>query len=106
MASECGRDDVWDARRPWRLDRRPRMREQAHRLIFIDETATTTKMTRLRRRALQGKRLRARSPFGHWKTKKFIAGLRCDGLTALDYRSRDHKGDLRGLCRNPARTDA
>ena len=82
MASECGRDDVWDARRRWRLHRQPLMREQAHRLIFIDETATTTKMTRLRGRALQGKRLRARAPFGHWKTQTFIAGLRCDGLTA------------------------
>jgi transposase len=58
------------------------MREQAHRLIFIDETATTTKMTRLRGRALQGQRLKARAPFGHWKTQTFIAGLRCDGLTA------------------------
>jgi transposase len=82
MASECGRDDVWDARRRWRLHRQPLMREQAHRLIFIDETATTTKMTRLRGRALQGKRLRARAPFGHRKTQTFIAGLRCDGLTA------------------------
>jgi transposase len=58
------------------------MREHAHRLIFIDETATTTKMTRLRGRALQGQRLKARAPFGHWKTQTFIAGLRCDGLTA------------------------
>ena len=58
------------------------MREQAHRLVFIDETATTTKMTRLRGRALRGQRLRGRAPFGHWKTQTFIAGLRCDGLTA------------------------
>jgi len=58
------------------------MRKQTHRLIFIDETATTTKMTRLRGRALQGQRLKARAPFGHWKTQTFIAGLRCDGLTA------------------------
>ncbi|WEJ99509.1 MAG: IS630 family transposase [Candidatus Sphingomonas phytovorans] len=82
MASECGRDDVCEARRRWRLHRQPRMREQAHRLVFIDETATTTKMTRLRGRALQGQRLKARAPFGHWKTQTFIAGLRCDGLTA------------------------
>ena len=33
-------------------------------------------------RALHGQRLRARAPFGHWKTQTFIAGLRCDGLTA------------------------
>lgn len=58
------------------------MREQAHRLVFIDETATTTKMTRLRGRALHGQRLQGRAPFGHWKTQTFIAGLRCDGLTA------------------------
>lgn len=82
MASECGRDDVCEARRRWRLTRQPRMREQAHRLVFIDETATTTKMTRLRGRALNGKRLEARAPFGHWKTQTFIAGLRDDGLTA------------------------
>jgi transposase len=58
------------------------MREQAHRLVFLDETATTTKMTRLRGRALHGKRLRGRAPFGHWKTQTFVAGLRRDGLTA------------------------
>jgi len=58
------------------------MREQAHRLIFIDETATKTNMTRLRGRALKGQRLKARAPFGHWKTQTFIAGLRSDGLTA------------------------
>ena len=58
------------------------MREQAHRLIFIDETATKTNMTRLRGRALNGQRLKARAPFGHWKTQTFIAGLRSDGLTA------------------------
>lgn len=58
------------------------MRKAAHRLIFIDETATTTKMTRLRGRAPCGQRLKGRAPFGHWKTQTFIAGLRCDGLTA------------------------
>jgi transposase len=50
--------------------------------VFIDETATTTKMTRLRGRAKRGKRLKATAPFGHWKTQTFIAALRCDGLTA------------------------
>jgi transposase len=58
------------------------MREQRPRLVFIDETATRTKMTRLRGRARHGQRLKARAPFGHWKTQTFIAGLRCDGLTA------------------------
>jgi hypothetical protein len=58
------------------------MREAVHRLIFLDETGTTTKMTRLRGRARQGARLKADAPFGHWATQTFIAGLRCDGLTA------------------------
>ena len=58
------------------------MRREPERLVFIDETATTTKMTRLRGRARRGQRLRATAPFGHWKTQTFIAALRCDGLTA------------------------
>ena len=64
------------------------MRLEPHRLVFLDETGTTTKMTRLRkRRALRGRRLRgkrrrSKAPFGHWKTQTFIAGLRCDALTA------------------------
>jgi len=39
-------------------------------------------MTRLCGRARRGDRLKAKAPFGHWKTQTFIAGLRCDGLTA------------------------
>lgn len=58
------------------------MRLEPHRLVFIDETGTTTKMTRLRGRCLKGRRLRSKAPFGHWKTQTFIAGLRCHGLTA------------------------
>jgi transposase len=58
------------------------MRRNTHRLVFIDETGTTTKMTRLRGRALKGKRLRASAPFSHWKTETLIAGLRQDGLVA------------------------
>lgn len=58
------------------------MRQQPQRLVFIDETGTTTKMTRLRGRARRGRRLRASAPFGHWGTQTLIAALRCDGLTA------------------------
>lgn len=66
----------------WRSGRQPRMREEPHRLVFVDETGTTTKMVRLRGRARRGQRLKARAPFGHWGTQTFIAALRCDGLTA------------------------
>jgi transposase len=58
------------------------MREETDRPVFLDETGTTTKMTRLRGRARTGARLKAKAPFGHWGAQTFIAGLRCDGLTA------------------------
>ncbi|RWL75886.1 MAG: IS630 family transposase [Mesorhizobium sp.] len=52
------------------------------RLIFIDETAASTKMARLRGRSLRGERCRAAVPHGHWKTTTFTAGLRLGGLAA------------------------
>ena len=59
------------------------MRLEPYRLIFIDETAVTTKMTRLRGRSLRGARSKAGAPFGHWRTQTFfIAGLRVDELAA------------------------
>jgi transposase len=58
------------------------MRDDPHRLVFIDETSTTTKMTRLRGRSRRGIRLKATAPFGHWGSQTFIAGLRCDRLIA------------------------
>lgn len=58
------------------------MRTMPHRLVFIDETSTTTKLTRLRGRALKGERLPGAAPFGHWHAQTFIAALRCNGLTA------------------------
>jgi hypothetical protein len=45
------------------------MRLEPHRLVFLDETGTTTKMTRLRGRCLKGQRLLSKAPFGHWKTQ-------------------------------------
>ena len=53
------------------------------RLIFIDETAATTKMTRLYGRAPQGERLVDKDPHGHWKTTTFIWGC---GTTASPLR--------------------
>src|ERR671916_2452139 len=81
-ASEQGRSDVRQAREHWRSKRQPRMRQEPHRLVFLDETGTSTKMTRLRGRCPRGQRLYAKAPFGHWKTQTFVAGLRYSGLTA------------------------
>jgi transposase len=82
MAAECARADVRDERRVWTGQRQPRMREQPHRLVFVDETYVNTRMTRLRGRSRKGQRLRASAPFGHWKTHTFVAGLRCHELCA------------------------
>jgi transposase len=45
------------------------------RLVFIDETGTSTNMARLRGRAPRGERLIGKVPHGHWKTTTFVAGL-------------------------------
>lgn len=51
-------------------------------LVFIDETGTSTNMTRLRGRCRRGQRLIGKVPHGHWKITTFVAGLRCDAITA------------------------
>ena len=78
-ASEQQRADVLRRRRAWfegQLDLDPA------RLIFIDETAASTKMARLRGRSKRGDRCRASIPHGHWKTTTFTAGLRLCGIAA------------------------
>src|ERR1700729_3781635 len=81
-AGEHDRPDIEQAREEWTSTRQPIMRLEPHRLVFLDETGTTTKMARLRGRNPKGQRLLSKVPFGHWKTQTFIAGLRCDALTA------------------------
>jgi transposase len=67
------------ARERWREDQ-PAL-DPAH-LVFIDETGTTTNMTRARGRAHRGRRLIGRVPHGHWKITTFVAGLRSGGISA------------------------
>jgi transposase len=78
-AAEQDRPDVATRRRIWRAAQ-PFI--DADKLVFIDETGASTKMTRLYGRAPRGRRLLANAPFGHWKTTTFVAALRRDGLTA------------------------
>ena len=54
----------------------------AKRLVFVDETGTSTKMVRTHGRCRRGQRLIGKAPWGHWKTTTFTAGLRCDRLVA------------------------
>ena len=79
QAAERERADVARARRRW-------IREQGlldpARLVFLDETAVTTSMVRLRGRAPRGVRVIGRVPFGSWETITFIAALRHNKMTA------------------------
>jgi DDE superfamily endonuclease len=52
------------------------------RLVFIDETAVSTNMVRLRGRAPRGIRLIGHVPLGEWKTMTFVAALRHNKMTA------------------------
>ena len=52
------------------------------KLVFIDETWTSTSMTRQFGRAPKGQRCVASAPHGHWKTTTFVGALRRRRLTA------------------------
>ena len=52
------------------------------RLVFIDETAVTTKMVRLYGRSPRGVELIGRAPFGKWQTITFVAALRHNKMAA------------------------
>jgi transposase len=78
-AAEQDRPDVAQARAHWRIEQ---LGLDPSKLVFIDETWAKTNMTRIRGRALQGQRLVAKVPHGHWKTTTLIAalghvGMRC-----------------------------
>ena len=76
---ERERADVARARRRW-------IREQGMldtaRLVFIDETAVSTNLVRLRGRAPRGIRLVGHVPLAHWETITFVAALRRNRMTA------------------------
>jgi hypothetical protein len=52
------------------------------RPLLLDETWTTTSMTRIRGRSPQGERLVDCAPHNHGKITTFVAALRADGLNA------------------------
>ena len=79
QAAERQRADVARARRRW-------IREQGFldpaRLVFIDETATTTAMVRLYGRSPRGERAIGYVPRGQRKTLTLVAALRNNKVTA------------------------
>ena len=66
-------------RRRWRVWQRYMDPE---RFVFLDETSATTNMTRRYGWGPRSERLVDASPWGHWKTSTFVAGLRAEGLIA------------------------
>ena len=58
------------------------MRDHLERLVFIDETALKTNMTKTSGWAMRGDRLIDHAPAGRWNTQTFIAGLRHDRIDA------------------------
>jgi transposase len=78
-AAEQDRADVVRRRTRWQAHQG---RVEARRLVFLDETWTTTHLARLRGWAKRGTRLVEPAPHGHWRTLTFIAALRHDRLEA------------------------
>ncbi len=78
-AAEQGRPDVAEARHRY-IVRQPAL--DPEHLVFLDETAATTKLTRTHGRCLRGQRLIDPVPHGHWKTSTLVAGLGLGGITA------------------------
>jgi transposase len=81
-ASDQRRLDIAMARHFWIHRRMPFFCANAHRLVFIDETSTNTKLTKRMGWSPHGERYRTHAPFGSWQTQTFVAGLRHNGLTA------------------------
>jgi transposase len=90
-AAEQDREDVKAAREEWR-EKQPSI--DPRQLVFIDETGTSTNMTRLRGRAPKGERLIGKTPHGHWKLSTFIAALRYDRITAPMVIDRPMNGEI------------
>jgi transposase len=78
-ATEQDRADVAIARAAWKAHQGGL---DPARLVFIDETGTSTNMARLRGRCRRGQRLICKVPHGHWKITTFVAALRCGAITA------------------------
>ena len=55
---------------------------EVEKLVFIDETWTSTSMTRRYGRAPRGKRCLHSAPHGRWETTTFVGALRRRQLTA------------------------
>ena len=101
-ATEQDRPDVAAARVLWK-ERQKQL--DPDRLVFIDETGTSTNMARLRGRCPRGQRLIGKVPHGHWKITTFVAALRCNAITAPFVIDEPMNGEIFAVyleqCRSP-----
>jgi hypothetical protein len=67
--------------------------------VFIDETAVSTNMARLRGRAASGVRVIGIVPLGKWETITFVAALRHNKMIAPMVVDGAMTGDFSFLCR-------
>ena len=67
------------ARKAW-LEALPTM--NIEKLVFIDETWTSTNMTRAYGRSRKGSRCIGSAPYGHWQTTTFVGALRHKKISA------------------------
>jgi len=78
-AQEQDREKIAQVRARWENDQKKIL---AGKLVFIDETGTSTQMSRRDGRCAKKRRLIGKAPWGQWKMTTFIAALRSKGLTA------------------------
>jgi transposase len=79
-ASEQSRPDVAARRQQWRAEVMPGL--QAGKVVFLDETAVKTNMTRTHGYAPRGQRLEGQAPYRRWQTTTFLGALRAGGFLA------------------------
>ena len=81
-AQEHERAEVARRRRRWFRWILPWLSQRPPRPVFINETAVSTTMARLRGRVVRGRRLKAKAPYAKWGTQTVVAALRAEALTA------------------------
>jgi transposase len=79
-AEEQSRPDVAARRERWRREVMPGL--DPARLVFLDETAAKTNLTRAHGYAPRGQRLEGHAPYRRWQTTTFLGAMRQGGFIA------------------------
>jgi transposase len=79
-AEEQRRPDVAARRQQWHDEVMPGL--DPDRLVFLDETAAKTNLTRTHGYAPKGKRLEGEAPYRRWQTTTFLGAMRAEGFIA------------------------